>query len=443
MKILIYALNFAPELVGCGKYNSELADWLSENGHEVRVICAPPYYPQWQVQKPFSAWKYSKITSTKNSSTTAENNKTTTKESSANKNSDTSANKNPGTFPLTTIRCPIYVPQNPTGAKRLLHLASFAISSLPALAAQFFWKPEIVFTVAPTLFCAPAAATFARLCGAVSWLHIQDFETDAAFEIGLLKHRTAAWLARSFEKAVLTGFSIASTISQNMLKKLQDKGVADKNRYLLPNWVDIDVIKPLNRPSKLKSALNIARNCQICLFSGNLGIKQGLEMVIAAARILQDDTRLHFVICGNGPQLQQLQSISNDLPNLTFIDLQPSALLNELLNLADIHLLPQLGNAADLVMPSKLTGMLASGRPVVASASPDTEIARALNDCGLISPPGNDKAFADNIRTLSQNKNLRLQLGVNARQYALSKLDKNQILQTFNAKLLRHQKPPQ
>ncbi|MBU1109749.1 MAG: glycosyltransferase WbuB [Candidatus Riflebacteria bacterium] len=419
MKILIYALNFKPEMVGCGKYNSELADWLTASGHEVRVICAPPYYPQWQVQKPFSPLKYHKST----------------------EKVDSRLLENDGdmTRAYTAIRCPIYVPKHPTGAKRLLHLSSFAISSLPALLAQISWKPEIIFTVAPTLLYAPFAAVTARLCGAVAWLHIQDFETDAAFEIGLLKHRMVAWVARLFEKTVLTGFSIVSSISQNMLHKLHEKGVADGKTYLLPNWVDVNQIKPLTRPSKLKRTLNLAADLQICLFSGNLGTKQGLEMIITAASLLKDNSSIHFVICGNGPQRLQLQNASKDLPNITFIDLQPPELLNELLNIADIHLLPQLGNAADLVMPSKLTGMLASGRPVVASAAPGTEIARALHDCGLISPPGDYQTFADNIRMLVQNHELRLQLGNNARRYALAKLDKPRILQDFNVKLVSSQ----
>lgn len=408
MKILFYGLNFAPELVGCAKYNSELVNWLAEQGHEVRVICAPPYYPQWQRQKPFSAVKYYKT-----------------------------AVQAAATKPCRIYRCPIYVPTTPTGTRRLLHLASFALSSIGALAAQRSWRPDLVFTVAPTLFCAPAAILFARLTGAIPWLHLQDFEVDAAFEMGLLQHPRLAQLARFLERSILTRFAVVSTISQKMSQLLRQKEVSAANIFLLPNWVDLETIYPLARPSSLRRQLNIANDSKVCLFSGNLGVKQGLSMITTAARQLAGYNDLHFVICGNGPQRRQLEEESRGLTNLSFIDLQPPEQLNELLNLADIHLLPQLGEAADLVMPSKLTGMLASGRPVVAAAAPHTEIAHALKDCGLISPPGNVTLFGANIIELLQNHSKRATMGEKARHYAAGHCSKNAVLTACNHKINR------
>lgn len=405
MKILFYGLNFAPELVGCAKYNSELVEWLIDQGHEVRVICAPPYYPQWQVQKPFSAWRYHRCDF---------------------------SHKQRG----WVVRCPIYVPQQPTGLKRLLHLGSFALSSLPVLAAQIRFKPDLVFTVAPTLFCAPAAAMLAAWCGAASWLHIQDFEVDAAFELGMLRQPYQAAMARFLEQKILQAFSLVSTISQNMLHRLHSKGLYDTRIFLLANWIDVDQIRPLDSPGELRQSLNISADKLVCLFSGNLGVKQGLDMIIDAARELSGHRQLHFVICGNGPQRRNLEERASGLPNLSFIDLQPAEKLNELLNLADIHLLPQLATAADLVMPSKLTGMLASGRPVVASATPGTEIARALQNCGLISPPGDHHAFSANILQLVHDHERRLNLGGQARLTALQNFDKRRILAGFQQKIL-------
>ena len=78
------------------------------------------------------------------------------------------------------------------------------------------------------------------------------------------------------------------------------------------------------------------------------------------------------------------------LPNVRFLDLQPNDRLNDLLGLADIHLLPQRSGAADLVMPSKLTGMLASGRAILATASPETQLSYALEGCGSVRVTRND-----------------------------------------------------
>lgn len=411
MKILIYSLNFAPELVGCAKYNSEMTAFLAKQGHEVRVICAPPYYPQWRIQKPFSAFAYHK--------------------SDLSKNIDTDNPKAKG----KVIRCPVYIPKIPTGAQRLLHLGSFAISSLPAMALMVAWKPDVVFVVAPTMAVAPTAALLAKICNSVAWLHVQDFELDAAFEIGLLKSPYLGWLARAIEKQIFSLFSIVSTISPKMLLKLKEKGVPAKRTFLFPNWVDVEKIKPTSGANVFRQRLGISSDQIVCLFSGNLGVKQGLEIVMSAARELTNYKNLKFIICGCGARRKKLEEFAQNSENFMVIDLQPPELLNELLNLADIHLLPQMGNAADLVMPSKLSGMLASGRPIVASAAPDSGIGMTLRDCGLVSTPGDVQAFVRNILALVNNEVLRKQLGTSARQYSIQNFSSKLILQSFHDKI--------
>jgi len=111
--------------------------------------------------------------------------------------------------------------------------------------------------------------------------------------------------------------------------------------------------------------------------------------------------------------------------------------LNELLNLADIHLLPQRADAADLVMPSKLTGMLASGRPVLATAHAGTELAGVVAGCGVVVEPGNVQAFVDALRQLAEDGELRDCLGKAARRYAEDNLSKESVLSRFEQKLMQ------
>ena len=144
MKILVYGINYSPELTGIGKYTGEMVEWLAAQGHEVRVITAPPYYPQWQVGENYSAWRYKR------------------EEGAA-----------------TVWRCPLYVPKQPSTLKRLLHLGSFAVSSFFPLMAQRRWKPDRIIGVVPTLFCTPGMRLLAKLSGARTVLHIQDYEVDA------------------------------------------------------------------------------------------------------------------------------------------------------------------------------------------------------------------------------------------------------------------------
>src|SRR5207244_6265758 len=131
-----------------------------------------------------------------------------------------------------------------------------------------------------------------------------------------------------------------------------------------------------------------------------MGAKQGLDQLIAAARLLVDRPLIRFVICGAGAGLPQLRAMASGLPNVSFLPLQPPERLNALLNLADIHALPQKPSVADLVMPSKLLGMLASGRPVVVTARQGSELAAVVGQCGVVVPPENPSALAAAIAAL-------------------------------------------
>ena len=174
----------------------------------------------------------------------------------------------------------------------------------------------------------------------------------------------------------------------------------------------------------------------LALYSGNMGGKQGLDILADAARLLVDDDRLFFVFCGIGAGRADLERLCTGFPNVRFVDLQPLERLGELLTFADIHLLPQRADATDLVMPSKLTGMLASGRPVVVTAHAGTEVARVVEGCGLVVEPERPEVFANAIAALAADSELRARFGMAARCYAESNLDKEAVLRKFEAMLV-------
>ncbi|WP_454695511.1 WcaI family glycosyltransferase [Achromobacter aegrifaciens] len=394
MRILIYGINYAPELTGIGKYSAELAEWLAAHGHEVSVVTAPPYYPQWQVHEGYRADRYRKEV----------------------------------LRGVTVRRAPLWVPGRPGGLKRLIHLASFALSSLPSLLRAAASRPDIILVVEPALFCAPAAWLAARLCGARAWLHIQDYEVDAAFELGLLKGAGLRAMVLRAERWLMRRFDRVSTISERMLDLARAKGVDPGRAVLLPNWIDVDAIAPQAGGGQYRKELGIPDDAIVALYSGNMGGKQGLQTLADVARRLSRETRLWFVFCGQGPERAPLQQQCEGLARVVFLDLQPAERLGELLNTADIHLLPQRAGAADLVMPSKLTGMLASGRPVVCGAAPGTELAGVVARCGLLTPPEDGAAMAEAVRKLSYNAQIRETLGAAARQYAQAHLHVDSVL---------------
>ena len=405
MKLLVYGINFAPELTGIGKYTGEMAQWLAAAGHEVRVITAPPYYPAWKVGEGHSASQY----------------------------------RTESWHGVEVMRTPLWVPNQPGGLKRLLHLGSFALSSLPVLWAQWRWKPDVVWVVEPPLMCAPAAVAFASLRGAKSWLHIQDYEVDAAFDLGLIKGPTLRRCIERAERWLMRRFDRVSTISGRMVDRARNKGVAEERVVHFPNWVDISGITPLAGPSAYRAELGLAPDAVVALYSGNMGNKQGLEVLAEAARLLQDDPRIQWVLGGSGSGRADLQARCAGLRNVRFLDLQPLERLNDWLGLADVHLLPQRADAADLVMPSKLTGMLASGRAVLATAQPGTELCRVVEHdaaCGVVVPPENPAALADALRALAADPARRAVLGANGRRHAEAELSQDVILRRFEMQLL-------
>lgn len=401
MKILVYGLNYAPELTGIGKYTGEMSSWLAVQGHQVRVVTAPPYYPAWKINSGYSGKRYGteRIDGVK------------------------------------VVRCPLWVPARPSGLKRILHLFSFAVFSLPAVMAEsLFWRPDIVFSVEPAIFAAPGAWAASRAGGARAWLHVQDFELDAAFDMGIIRGKPLKSLVTGLEKALLRRFDTVSTISPRMMDKLEEKGIDERRRFLFPNWVDTDSIFPQSWHSAMRAELGIPRDRVVLLYSGNMGEKQGLDIVLEAAEALSGRKQLLFILCGDGAVRARLVERAKRLDNVMFMDLQPVERLNDLLNMADIHLLPQRADVEDLVMPSKLPGIFASGKPVIATAHEGTQIARTVSGRGLVVKPGDIGAFTEAILALSADPGMRKTMGEGARSYCVDNWGKTSVLSRFKEK---------
>ena len=206
MKLLVLGLNFAPELVGIGPYTTGLVDALAADGVDVQVVTGKPYYPAWKLPAGHSQFSYDREMRGE----------------------------------AEILRAPLYVPTHPGGKRRIVHHLSFAASTLPAMIARALrWRPDVVLVVAPSLFSIPVAALAARLAGAKLWVHVQDFEIDAAFALGLLsEYGQVAVKARNLESRLLQRADIVSTIGPRMVAKLKAKNVAPGRIRELRNWAE-------------------------------------------------------------------------------------------------------------------------------------------------------------------------------------------------------------
>nr|WP_318379017.1 colanic acid biosynthesis fucosyltransferase WcaI [uncultured Enterobacter sp.] len=403
MKILVYGINYSPELTGIGKYTGEMVEWMARQGHDVRVITAPPYYPEWKVGEPYSAWRWRR------------------EEGAA-----------------TVWRCPLYVPKTPTTLKRLIHLGSFALSSFFPLMAQRRWKPDRIIGVVPTLFCTPGMRLLAKLSGARTVLHIQDYEVDAMLGLGMAgkgKGGRVARLASAFERSGLLNVDNVSTISRSMMNKAQEKGVPAERVIFFPNWSEVARFRDVTDADalQLRQQLGLSADKKIILYSGNIGEKQGLESVIDAADRLRDQPWL-FVIVGQGGGKARLEKMARErgLSNVIFHPLQSYDALPALLKLADCHLVIQKRGAADAVLPSKLTNILAVGGNAVITAERHTELGQLCDTCPGIAvcvEPESVDALIDGIgQALLMPKSNTV-----AREYAERTLEKENVLSQFIA----------
>ena len=397
MRVLIYGINYSPELTGIGKYSGEMADWFSSNGNEVKVITAPPYYPEWKIHENFNNFFK--------------------KERKSN---------------IEVLRCPLYVPSKPNTIKRLIHLITFSLSSFLPIIFSAFWKPDIIIQVVPTFFCSIQTIILSKISKSKSIIHIQDFEVDAMFSISSTRGRIFRKLAFWIESKILKSFDYVSTISSGMMEKAKNKGVSQHKIIFLPNWTDINDFINVQRDNEVLLELGIDPNKKNVLYSGNMGEKQGLEIVIHVAKEMEDIENVQFIMIGEGSAKDRLKKLrdSTDAKNVIFLPLQPYEILPKILASCDCHLVIQKSAASDLVLPSKLVNILAAGGNCVTTALKTTSLGRLFsenNNLGvLVSPESVSELKNGILKAINMD-----QPNLHAKRYAIENLDKEIILSNF------------
>ncbi|MBC7508219.1 MAG: glycosyltransferase [Ferruginibacter sp.] len=247
----------------------------------------------------------------------------------------------------------------------------------------------------------------------------------------MIKSKSIINILLGMEKFILRQADTISSISYNMMMKMQVK--CDKKVIFFPNWVDVEQFFPVENKDGLKTLFGFAENDTVILYSGSIGQKQGLEQILHAGKHFQFKPSIKFVICGDGPYKTNLQKLSADLKlnNVYFLPLQPLECFNNFLNMADFHLVLQKANAGDLVLPSKLTTVLAIGGVSLVSASPGTSLFDIINNnkVGYIIKPEDQQSFNLVLEEAIGSDNNTITY--NAREYANNFLSINSILNTY------------
>lgn len=413
-KILLIGHNFSPELVGMGKYNGEMIDWLSCNGYDCTVITSFPYYPFWKVQAPYTKthWYKKEIKHYTDSNST-----------------------------LTIYRCPTYIPKNPTGKQRTIQDFSFILSKFFVISKFIATnrKFDLIITVAPPFHLAYLGLMLRNMTGGKLLYHVQDLQIEAARDLKLFSNKNVLSMLFRTERKILKSADYVSSISKGMINKIKAK--LDREVIFFPNWVDTNYFFPLTTPrEQLKIKWGYNPDDIIYLYSGAIGVKQGLEAILIIAEELTESESIKFVICSSGPYNDQLaeEAQLRGLKNISFLSVQPIESFNELLNLADLHLVIQKANAGDLVMPSKLTTILAVGGASIITAAKGTSLYEMVNDhnFGYIVEPGNHELLTKQILQIKLDADLDKKRE-NARNYAVKYLNIDKVMTDFVNEVLK------
>ncbi|MEH2330837.1 glycosyltransferase family 4 protein [Nostoc sp.] len=401
MRILIYSYNYYPEPIGIAPLMTELAEGLVKRGHEVRVVTAMPNYPERQIYQEYRGKWY--VNEYKNG--------------------------------VQIQRSYVWIRPQPNLLDRVLLDASFVVTSfVPALIG---WRPDVILSTSPSLpSCVPVALLgWLRACPVI--LNLQDILPEAAVHVGLLKNKLLIRLFTLLEKFAYRSASKISVIADGFVDNLRSKGVEADKIVQIPNWVDVNFIRPLPKEDNPFRAAHNLNGKFVVLYSGNIALTQGLESVIKAASVLRHIPGIVFVIVGEAKGLQRLQQECLDCgaDNVLLLPFQPRKDLPQMLAAADVGLVVQKKNVVSFNMPSKIQVLLASGGALVASVPDNGTAARAIRQSGggVIVPPEDPQALAMAILDLYQNPEKVKTLGYKSRQYAVEQYAFEQALNQYES----------
>jgi colanic acid biosynthesis glycosyl transferase WcaI len=410
MKILIHSLYFHPDQTGICKYSGEMAQWLAARGHRVEVVTGFPHYPQWKLAAPHRRTRF------------------LTEQWSE----------------VTVHRVPHYIPNGGkvSALQRMLIDGTFFLGSLVKWIALFSRRDrfDVVISVCPPMFTGIPALLSGWL-RRVPWIyHVQDFQVDAALRLKMLNIGVLGKLLYALENFLMRRAGRVSSITDAMCRRAIAKGADAERTWLLPNWADVRGITPGPADNAFRRSLDLPPDSFLAIYAGAMGAKQGLDLVIEAADRLRGDLRFRFLMVGAGPEWQRLKDSAEQrgLHSILFLPVQPLEVLGDLLRAADVHLVIQKAEAADLVMPSKLTNILAVGRPAIATASEGTALSDVLEGAGTgcVVSPDDVNALVAALQKLGIDPDHRARMGENARRYAEANLDQDAILLRFEQQLI-------
>ncbi len=362
MRILILSQWYMPEPV---RLLQELAQTLTQDGHEVSVLTGFPNYPSGKIYPGYKQRLFQREV----------------------------------LDGIPVVRVPLFPEHSHSGVLRALNYISFALSA-SLLGPLLLSRPDVIFVYHPPLTVGIPAYVLSRIWRVPFLYQIQDMWPEHLSATGMLNNRRMLdWLGW-FAKWIYARADAISVISPGFRVNLVAKGVPSEKIHLIVNWVDLDTYHPDLSEPQLAEELGLANKFNI-MFAGNIGKSQGLETVLDAAEVLQDLTEVQFVLVGDGIALPQLRKDAEvrGLDNIRFLGHYPAEAMSGLYALADVLLV----NLKDdplfrITIPHKIFAYMASGKPILAAVAGDAADVVAELGAGIVCQPQDSEALASAVR---------------------------------------------
>jgi glycosyltransferase involved in cell wall biosynthesis len=380
--ILIIGINYAPETTGNAPYTTGLAEHLVREGFRVTVFTGLPYYPEWSVPEAYRGkLRASEVLNG-----------------------------------VEVKRFRTYIPPRQTAIRRIAFEGGFFLNGLISRLPD---RPDAILGIVPSLSGAGLAALWAKRLSVPYGLLFQDLVGAAARQSGMPGGGAVANITTGLEGRAARAASHIAVISRGFRGYLEDVGVSpDRIRHIRPR-------------ASVRQDLGWKADEVIILHSGAMGLKQGLEHVVnAARRAATESPSLRFVLMGDGNQRATLEERAKGLDNVTFLPPSDADMFPNILAAADMLLINERASLRDMALPSKLTSYLVAGRPIVAAVSPEGETAREVErtGAGIVVPPEDPDALLGGVMSLADDPDRANSMGQAGPAYAQSTLSAPAIL---------------
>jgi colanic acid biosynthesis glycosyl transferase WcaI len=402
MKILVWGINYSPEVSGIAPFNTALCEFLVRQGHEVTMLTTFPYYPQWK-KRPEDSGKLSKTEWING---------------------------------VKVVRVWHYVPERLTSLKRIVHEASFL--GLSFLHSLILGKFNCAVVVSPPLGLGVVAWLFSKIKGTPFVFHVQDLQPDAALSLGMLKPSSFTQLLYRVEALAYRKAARVSGISSGMIRAFKSKKVPDEKIVYFPNGVVEPGPDFFPSPGAFRRRHQIPPEVCIATYSGNLGAKQGLDILLEVAEKVADRP-IKIVICGDGARrvAMEEQVAERKLKNLLLLPLQDDQGYREMQVDTSVSLITQHKGTGQFFFPSKLLSAMVFSKAVLAVGDDSSELAHAMREaeCGyVVSPDDVDGLAAALIDICSPEK--QVVMGRNGKKW-VAQFSFEVVHRNFEAELLK------